>query len=235
LIRKHEIPAQYECAPGEYIQIAIKDDGCGIPEAKMSKIFDPFFTTKAIGQGTGLGLSTVQGIVRLYDGFITLDSEVGRGTIFTLNFPVVRVEPLAEEPQNTEQIPHGSESILLVDDEEMLLNATQEMLESIGYRVLALQDPQVALQQFSTTPENYDLIITDQMMPGLTGKDLIMEVRKIRFETKAILCTGYTNRVSQADVEQLGIKALLLKPLILEDLAQTVRSVLDTPGTERHL
>ncbi len=186
-IGKHEIPAQYECGPGDYIQISIKDDSCGIAQAKVGKIFDPFFTTKTIGQGTGLGLSTVQGIVRLYGGFITLDSEVNRGTVFTLNFPVTHEEPVTEEQQSTDQIPHGNESILLVDDEEMLVNATQEMLESIGYRVQALQDPHVALQQFSATPEKYDLLITDQIMPRLTGKELVMEVRKIRVETKIIL------------------------------------------------
>ncbi len=226
-VEKQNIPLQYECAAGHYVQIAVKDDGCGMPQTTVNKIFDPFFTTKNIGQGTGLGLSTVQGIVRLYDGFITLHSEVDQGTSFTLNFPANQEKPTTAIQENAEQIPHGNEKILLVDDEEMLVHAVQEMLEGIGYTVDALRDPRRALERFNASPEEYQLVITDQTMPGLTGKELVAEMRKVRKEAKIILCTGYSNKISQADVDHLKLQALLLKPLVLEDLANTVRRVLD--------
>lgn len=221
-----DIPVQFECSPGTYIKLSVGDSGSGIPEEDLEKIFDPFFTTKPVNKGTGMGLSTVLGIVQLHDGFITVDSQLGKGTTFNLFFPII--DAVANNNSETlVDFPGGTEHILFVDDELMLASLGEQMLKEVGYRVTAMTNSTKALQLFSESSESFDLVVTDQTMPQLTGQELIAELKKIRADIPTILCTGHSNVINAQLAQQLGINAFCSKPLILAELLQVVRRTLD--------
>ncbi|MBF0547406.1 MAG: AAA family ATPase [Candidatus Riflebacteria bacterium] len=213
-------------APGNYVKLSISDTGCGIKPEIMSRIFDPFFTTKECGKGTGLGLSVVYGIVEAHEGTITVYSEPGKGSTFNIYLPCIEVRPEKQiEPSRANL--KGSERILFIDDEEMLLEISQEILQSLGYTVTCKISPTEAFVLFRSAPNDYDLIITDLTMPDLPGDQLAIEVLKIRPEIPIILCTGYGETVNGKAKKFTGINRILLKPVTKQSFAKTIREVLD--------
>ena len=214
-----------ELSPGHFLRLTVKDTGHGMDRKTVERIFDPFFTTKERGEGTGLGLSIVHGIIRSYDGAIRVESRLGEGTRFEIYLPLEEtVEEVNREKH--QQIPRGGERVLLVDDEPMIVEIHSNMLRALGYRVTCETDPRVALQTFSTDPQGFDLVITDMTMPRLTGDKLASEIMQIRPGMPVILCTGFSERISQEMTTDLGIRAFVMKPIGLADIANKIREVL---------
>lgn len=211
--------------PGRYCIIEVMDTGCGIDDDVILQIFEPFFTTKEQGKGTGLGLSVVFGVMQSHKGNIQIDSEVGNGTTFRLFFPKSR-QVIVTDKSDVKNLEKGSEKILFVDDEELLVDIGREILLSLGYNVTATRSSEEALKLFKENPMQYDLLITDQTMPFLSGIELIKEVLKLRPKLPIILCTGFSSRVNKKIVEQVGIEKILYKPIRKKDLADAVRMVL---------
>ncbi len=219
--------------PGAYLKLTVSDTGCGIAPKDRKRIFDPYYTTKEKGMGTGLGLAVAQGIVQKHGGIITFSSEVGVGTDFHVYLPMILPAPKKEfhEKLKTNQIlPHGKESILLVDDEKPSIDTGREMLEYLGYRVQTCMTGMEALTLFKETPDGFDLIISDMTMPGMSGDQLSESLIRIRPDIPIILCTGFNPQIDEASAREIGIKAFIFKPLTLQKLALLVRKVLDEQG-----
>jgi len=210
--------------PGPYTRVSVKDTGCGMDEATMGKIFDPYFTTKEKGVGTGLGLAVAHGIVQSHGGAITVQSTPGEGSVFSLYFPVIQREVVAKKKIRGE-MPTGREHILLVDDEQVLLDMSRQMLEHLGYSVDARTSSVEALALFSAYPERFDLVITDMTMPNMTGDLLARELIRIRKDIPVVVCTGYSERI--LDEQVMGVRAIVMKPVLMAKLARAIRDVLD--------
>ena len=220
-----------DVAPGEYVQLTVKDTGGGMSPEVMKRVFEPFFTTRDVGKGTGMGLAVVYGIVKDLDGAITVESEPGIGSTFRIFLPRLKTEAKEEQPQ-TVQIPRGTERILFVDDEEMLVEWGKAMLERLGYTVAAATDGAEALRTFASVPSEIDLVITDQTMLGMTGVQLSKALLKIRPDIPIILCTGHSETVSPDMAKEAGIKEFLMKPLARLALATAIRQALDAQMEE---
>lgn len=212
--------------PGKYAKLEVSDTGGGIPADHLDRIFEPYFTTKAVGEGTGLGLSVVHGIVKSHRGVISVESEPGRGTCITLLFPCCQAQVAAFEPKPA-PLPGGTERVMLVDDESALIKAAGEILERLGYRVELYDDPRQALRQFHLQPDHYDLIITDVTMPHIAGDQLIAEIRKTRPGLPVILSTGFAEKMNRERALQIGACNYLEKPIKRAELAEVVRRALD--------
>ena len=227
-LHQQDIPRQYDAKPGSYARISVRDSGCGMNAVVLDKIFDLFFTTKGLDQGTGVGLSTVQGIVKDHGGLIKVISNVGQGTTFELYFPIVALaQPMVECSPSNEERPGGIERILLVDDDELVADLGEMMLAEMGYQVTTMTESGEALKLFAANADKFDLLITDQTMPVLTGKELIQSIKQIRPDIPVIICTGFSSKVDEREARNVGADAFLLKPLDLTKLLQTVRQVLD--------
>jgi signal transduction histidine kinase len=226
-VRPAEVPAGSPCRAGAYVRLSVADTGCGMPPAVMEKIFDPFFTTKDVDQGTGMGLSTVHGIVEQHKGFVSVSSTPGRGSVFDLFLPESDATGLFPARRESNDLPRGFERILFVDDDALLADLGVMLLSNQGYHVEASTSSLAALERFAEDPNRFDLLITDQTMPQMTGLDLARQVRRIRPAMPVILSTGYSSKTSPEELARHGINAFCLKPLKLADLAQTVRFVLD--------
>ncbi|VAW38333.1 diguanylate cyclase/phosphodiesterase (GGDEF & EAL domains) with PAS/PAC sensor(s) [hydrothermal vent metagenome] len=211
--------------PGQYVKLEVNDTGPGIPPEIKSRIFDPFFTTKEIGKGTGMGLSVVHGIVESYGGGLSVESTLQKGTKFSIYFP--RIAAMEDAPKQAAVIPTGNERILFVDDEEVIVDVAGRMLEGLGYKITALADSEKALKVFQAQPEAFDLIISDQTMPHLTGYEMILKILKTRPGIPTILCTGHSSQVDSEKAVKHGITKFLLKPIKFEELAVSIRNVLD--------
>jgi CheY-like chemotaxis protein len=212
--------------PGLYMRLAVRDTGSGIVPDIMDKIFDPFFTTKKTGEGTGLGLSVVMGIVKQANGYVTAESVVGKGSTFTVNFPKAENEPGTEQA-DYEDIPTGHERILFVDDEEALVEMGEDILVELGYEVAGRTDSREALAHFRLDPSRFDLVITDQTMPDMAGIELASYLLAIRPDIPIILSTGFSHAVDEESARTVGIKGFIAKPLTRNEIARTVRKVLD--------
>jgi PAS domain S-box-containing protein len=224
-IQDHDIKTFSEIQPGNYLKLSISDTGCGIPSDIINRIFDPYFTTKPIGEGTGLGLSTIHGIVKDHSGSIKVYSEVGIGTTFHIFLPTA--EATAEiTVEKLEQLPMGSGCILFVDDEESLLDIGRDLLSRLGYQVETRASALDALEAFQVDPQKFDLVISDITMPKMTGDEIARQIKAIRPEIPIILCSGFSDRINPQTMETIGISALLMKPIIYADLAQTVHRIL---------
>ena len=211
---------------GQFVQLSVKDTGSGIAKEIQEKIFDPYFTTKEAGKGTGMGLAIAHGIVKSYGGFITCRSELGVGTVFEINFPAL-LEQIVPEIKEEDVIPVGTERILFIDDEEMLVKMGQTMLERLGYTITVQISSVEALATFKAQPEAFDMVITDQTMPGMTGVDLAKSMLQIRPDLPIILCTGYSSQISEQKAKAFGIKGFAMKPLARKDIATLIRKILD--------
>jgi CheY-like chemotaxis protein len=193
----------------------------------MERIFDPYFTTKSIGEGTGLGLSVVQGIVRTYGGAITVHSEPGEGTTFEVFLRSME----KQTPTGTEAgqaLPVGAERILFVDDEAILAELGKELLESLGYKVVAKTNSLEALETFRADPHGFDLVITDMTMPSLRGEELAREIIALRPGMPIILCTGYSELINETQAREMGIREFVMKPYMVANFAETIRKSLNT-------
>jgi PAS domain S-box-containing protein len=211
--------------PGPYLRLTVSDTGAGMTREVMERVFDPFFTTKKPGEGSGMGLSVVHGIVRKGKGAITVYSEVGKGSTFNVFFP--RVEDEAPSLKVSSQpIARGRERILLVDDEEVQVQSIRNMLERLGYAVAARNDSVEALALFRKDPRAFDLVITDQTMPQMTGVRLAEEVMRIRPDMPVVLCTGFSETVDADGVKASGICQFLMKPFSAREMAETIRRAL---------
>lgn len=212
--------------PGMYIRLRISDTGTGIDPGILHRIFDPFFTTKQQGEGTGMGLAVVHGIVKNYGGHITAESLPGRGTTFTVWLPQVTQAPGIQE-ESLSALPTGSERILFIDDEPCLIEAGRKMLTALGYTVTAINSSLEACELFQKAPDCFDLIITDHSMPHMTGYDLAKKLLAIRPSLPVILCTGYSETVSPDEAIAAGIRAFFYKPVKKNEMAKTIRELLD--------
>ncbi len=226
-VKAKELQTYDDISPGNYLNLTVKDNGTGMSNELLDRIFDPFFTTKPANEGSGMGLSIVHGIIKNHAGSITVDSVVGQGSTFQIYLPISDNIEIESKKTPAEKSPRGNERILFVDDEEQLVHATEQMLALQGFVVTAETSSVRALSLFQSNPEQFDLVITDQTMPELSGTELIAEMQKIKPDLLAILCTGYSAKVSETEAEQLGIHEFCLKPLSLSQLVQTVRKVLD--------
>jgi PAS domain S-box-containing protein len=218
-------PLYSDLTPGPYVKLRVSDTGTGIAPEIIHRIFDPFFTTKKKGEGTGLGLSMVYGILRGYGGTITVQSEPGAGSIFDVYIPAIRQDTEATSVP-IEAISEGSELVLFVDDEDILMEMGRDILQSLGYQVTATTDSRKALEIFRNQHDHFDLVITDMTMPGMTGADLSKEILKIQPNIPIVLCTGFSELINEEKAKGLGIREFLMKPLNMRDLAEVIRKVL---------
>jgi len=212
---------------GHYVRLSMSDTGCGMDRETQERVFDPFFTTQMPGQGTGLGLSVVDGIMKDHEGSISLYSEPGRGTIFHLYFPaVVSAVQVPLDSKEAPPMPGNNERILYVDDEDALIRLASRALKKLGYVVTTFADPTEALQAFREHPDQFDVIITDISMHGMSGVELAQQIRNIRRELPIILTSGYIRKEDQDAAHLLGIKELVLKPDTIDELARALHRAL---------
>ncbi len=213
--------------PGTYVELTITDTGCGIPPDVRQRIFEPFFTTKAPGKGTGLGLATVFGIVKQSEGFIQVDSEVEKGTSFRI---LLRAEnqPPSELTPSSAPACRGNETILLVEDESGVRNIARQSLEGLGYRVIEARNGREALKVFSENSPPIHLIVTDVVMPEMSGGELVAELRDREIDTKVLFISGYTDDEVIREVLVNAEEHFLPKPFTPQNLARKVRQILET-------
>lgn len=212
---------------GPYLKLSVRDNGHGMDRATLERIFDPYFTTKEQGEGTGLGLAVVHGIVNSYDGDIQVQSRPGKGTCFDVWLPVTQQKDPTNDAETVfDDLPSGSEHILYVDDEELVTTLYEELLQHLGYHVTATTSSMKAWQLFEAHPSEFDLVITDLTMPQMTGDVLSQKILQLRPDTPIILCTGYSDRLNKGQAAGMGIREYLLKPLVIHQLAHTIREVL---------
>lgn len=212
--------------PGPYVQLTVRDTGPGMPKALIDRIFEPYFTTKKPGEGTGLGLAMVHGIIKDMGGHITVESEPGKGSQFDLFMPRSDTES-TDKPESLAHLPGGNESIFFIDDEEVLVDIGKQMLEMLGYHVVTATSSTQALDTFRSDCDQFDLVITDQTMPRMTGTELSTMLLSIKPDIPIILCTGFSETVSAEKAKSLGIREFIMKPLIIDKLALTIRKALE--------
>jgi PAS domain S-box-containing protein len=210
---------------GSYLKLSVTDSGEGIDPRVQQQIFNPYFTTKEKGKGTGLGLAVVQGIVKSNNGAVTVESELGKGATFHVYLPTIK-RKLTADDEIAVPLPMGCEHILLVDDEQPLVEIGKQMLERLGYSVATRTSSIEALELFKVDPNRFDLVITDIVMPNLTGDKLAKKIINIRNDIPVVLCTGYSEKFTRQNASEMGIRSFLMKPLVMKDLADTVRQAL---------
>jgi PAS domain S-box-containing protein len=219
--------APYEIQPGPYVKVSVTDTGVGMDEKTRQRIFDPFFTTREMGRGTGLGLASAYGIIKGHGGFINVYSEKGHGTTFSIYLPASTREAVREAP-SAGVIRRGHETVLVVDDEHMILDVTREMLEGLGYRALVAQGGADALEIYRADHEQIDLIILDMIMPGMGGGELLDRMKDVNPGVRVILSSGYSINGEAKAILARGARLFLQKPFRLDDLSQKIRGALET-------
>ena len=205
--------------------LELADNGPGIPSDVLPRIFDPFFSTKDEGRGTGLGLAVTHGIIQQHDGAITFES-TPNGTTFEVMLPLEAIAQADDMDSIEAPITPGKGRILMVDDEVSLVQIGQQALSQLGYNVDIEVDSTKALKRFMEKPNAYDLVVSDQTMPHMTGVKLSRELKQIRSDIPVILCTGFSHQIDEQRTKEMGIEAFLLKPMVMPDLARTIREVL---------
>jgi signal transduction histidine kinase/ActR/RegA family two-component response regulator len=213
--------------PGPYLLLKICDNGKGMGKAIQDRIFDPYFTTKKSGEGTGMGLAVVHGIVKSHNGHISVYSEPGKGSSFLIYLPRIVQENLPADEIYVTETPTGSERILVIDDESAIADMERRLLESLGYQATSITSPFEALQLISAQPHSYDLILTDMIMPGMNGAELSQKILRIRSDMPVILCTGFSEMMNEKKAKAIGIREYVMKPLIRKDIADAIRKALD--------
>ncbi len=223
----------YQAKPGHYVKVSVTDTGIGMDEVTRQRIFDPFFTTKGKGRGTGLGLASAYGIINNHDGIITVYSEVGHGTTFNIYLPLSDKEAYREIPVKRRLI-KGSETVLLVDDEEMILEAVQAMLEKLGYRIVIAEGGKQAVDAIQRKGDEIDLVILDLIMPDMEGGKVFDRIKEIRPQIPVILSSGYAINGQADEIMKKGCNGFIQKPFDIFELSQKVRKILDEPKTSVH-
>jgi CheY-like chemotaxis protein len=216
--------------PGAYVRLKVVDTGCGMTDNVMGRIFEPFFTTRGPGKGSGLGLAVVHGIVRSYGGAIVVYSEPGKGSVFNVYVPRFEGETAVEGIAQPDRPACGDERILLVEDEDAQRASLTEGLKRLGYRVTAAADGGSALAAFRNAPGAFDLVITDQIMPRMSGLELASALAKVRPGVPIILCTGFSEKVNGGTVGIDGIRELIMKPFTMTELSRIIRKVASRPS-----
>jgi CheY-like chemotaxis protein len=212
---------------GVHVLLSVRDSGAGMDETTRARAFEPFFTTKPTGEGTGLGLALVHGIVRDHGGAVWLESVEGQGTTVTCALPAIEVEPAQEVAGEAAGVARGAgERVLLVDDEPALAELGQRRLKNLGYRAVSVTDPAVALELLRSGPDQFDLLVTDFSMPKRNGLELARAVMAIRSDLPVLLLSGYMEEFPDADLAAAGIRRVLKKPLTTAELGQALRAVL---------
>jgi PAS domain S-box-containing protein len=219
LLKKFPLPA------GNYAHITVSDTGCGIDPLLVDRIFEPYFTTKDVGEGTGLGLATVHGIVKSYGGHLFVASSLGKGTSFDIFIPLYREHTSLENIEDS-TIENLTGQILFVDDEMMIVESARQNLSRLGLEVEAFSDSIKALDAFQADPDSFDLVVTDQMMPKMTGTQLAKEILHLRPDLPIILYTGFTGDVDEEQAKEMGIQGFLVKPLEMKTLALKIQLLL---------
>ncbi len=216
----------YFVKAGRYIRITIEDTGVGIDEKIQQRIFDPFFTTKEMGRGTGLGLASVYGIVKNHEGFINVYSKKGQGARFEINLPASgKVAPNKEKPR--EEFVRGQETVLLVDDEDMIIDVAQRMLDKLGYKVFTARDGKEAIEVFRKHKEEIDAIVLDMIMPKMSGGEAFDRIKEIKPEIKVLLSSGYSINGQASEILSRGCNGFIQKPFNLQNLSKSLRTILE--------
>jgi CheY-like chemotaxis protein len=215
-----------DLTPGAYLELTVSDTGHGMDEPTRDHIFDPFFTTKKVGEGSGMGLAVVHGIVKSHKGAIDVRSVPEEGTTFRIYLPAIQTAIPSQDEVQTEAIT-GEERVLFVDDEETIGHVVGDMLEHLGYRVVVETSSLQALETFRGRPENFDLVITDYTMPHMTGNELALELRRIRPGIPVIVYTGSNDKAKEEDAWKNGVSAFVLKPVGIQEFSKIIRKVLD--------
>ena len=214
--------------PGKYLELTISDTGCGMSPAIMERIFDPYFTTKSRGEGTGMGLAVAHGIVTQCGGDIRVESMLGQGTTFRVYLPQAERKASATERIISQQMPSGSERVLVVDDEPTVLAMHTAMLERLGYQVKALSNSKEALTEFTSRPQDFDLVLTDMAMPAMQGDVLAQKIHQVRADIPILMCTGFSEQLTPERTQAVGIGKIIMKPLLFRELATSIREFLDS-------
>lgn len=220
--------AQHQIRPGRYSKLTVSDTGIGMTPDIQKRILDPFFTTKEKGKGTGIGLSLTHDIIKSYGGALTVHSAPGKGATFNVFLPSID-DRRFYQGEIVEPLPTGHESILFIDDEDTLADLGKQMIESLGYRVTSRVNSLEALSMFQNHPEDFDLVITDLMMPNLTGDKLLKKIHGIRPDIPVILVTGLTEQMTHEKALALGARRLAIKPVVMKDMARFIREALAKP------
>jgi two-component system cell cycle sensor histidine kinase/response regulator CckA len=222
----------YRPKPGKYVFLAVQDTGFGMDPETMERIFDPFFTTKGVGRGTGLGLSSVYGIVKAHGGYIDVDSEREQGTTFSIYLPALdEVIPVAVEPD--EEVKHGKETILLVDDEVLVLEVGAKMLERLGYTVLKVQGGREAIDTYKANKEKIDMVILDLIMPDMSGRAVYHQLKEINADIKVLLSSGYSLQGEGSEIIKRGCHGFIKKPFRIQALSEKIREICDSTGASQ--
>lgn len=225
-LSENDLQKEPNLKPGAYVKLTVSDTGQGIAKDNMDRIFDPYYTTKEVGKGSGLGLAIVRGIAKSHNGMITVESKLNNGTAFNIFFP--KVEDVEQQVTKAiDPLPTGNERILVVDDETSVVDVIKKRLELLGYQVSSRNSSREALELFRVDPDAFDLIITDRTMPDMTGEQLAKELIGLRPDILIILCTGYSSNNDDEKAESIGIREFVMKPVGQQELAVTVRRVLD--------
>ncbi|MCJ7616268.1 MAG: ATP-binding protein, partial [Desulfobacterales bacterium] len=216
----------FSIKPGNYVKISVTDTGVGIDKAIQHKVFEPFFTTREIGRGTGLGLASAYGIIKNHGGIINIYSEKGKGTTFTLHLPVSEKQLPIIKKKLDKKIQKGTETILLVDDEDMIIDVGKDMLEQLGYKVLSAKTGEKAIEIYRKHKDNIDMAIVDLIMPSMSGGDVYNHMKEINPDIKVLLASGYCLDRMTTDILNRGCKGFIQKPFDISELSTTIRKIL---------
>ena len=216
----------FSIKPGKYVKISVTDTGTGMDKATQKKIFEPFFTTKEMGRGTGLGLASAYGIIKNHGGFISVYSEKGHGTTFNIYLPASEKE-IIEEKKPTGDTLRGTETVLFVDDEEMIIEVAEEIFEQLGYKVLIARSGKEAIEIYEENKEHIDIVLLDMIMPDMSGSDTYDKMKKIDPDIKVLLSSGYSINGQATEIMDRGCNGFIQKPFKMKELSQKLREVLD--------
>lgn len=227
VVNPQDIRPGKEMSAGPYVRIIVSDTGRGMDPETMNRIFEPYFTTKEKDQGTGLGLFLVHGIIKDHSGKIQVDSNIGKGTTFTIYLPEIILKEETISPKAESRLPSGSERILIVDDEKQIVEMLTRLFRNLGYQVTAVNDGIIALECFRENPDQFDIVITDQTMPKIPGSELANKILEIKPDIPIILSTGHSSVITQKKASDIGISKVLMKPVSMSEIAIAVRTLLD--------
>lgn len=226
-IGPHDFPGMPEVLVGSYVKLVVSDTGHGMDQVTLEKVFDPYFTTKKMGEGTGLGLAVVHGIVKKYDGQVTVYSEPGRGTSFCVYLPCAAGKEKIAHADSAAELLGGTEHIMVVDDEKPITDMLTGLLTRLGYRVTAFNDAAQVITFYHSHPDKVDLIITDMNMPTMNGEELAQSIHAIAPHVPVIIQTGYSEDLDLARLQRIGVKAIMKKPVLEREMSYCVRKVID--------
>ncbi len=217
----------YEVKPGNYILLTVRDTGSGMDKETMERIFDPFFTTKGMARGTGLGLASVYGIIKAHGGYIDVESKKDHGTTFTIYLPASSEKALIKEKELPQKTLKGEESILLVDDEDIIIDVGEAMLKALGYTVLVARGGKEAIELYNKNKDKIDMVLLDMVMPDMGGGETYDRMKEINPDIKVLLSSGYSIDGQATEIIKRGCDGFIQKPFDMQGLSQRIRKILD--------